>query len=991
MAAMDFQKATAERIVRLFTEGERPRSRVLLADEVGLGKTIVAREVLSLMRDWRRSVNDDFYSVVYICSNINIAKQNIVKLGIKDKLGVDESRLSMQHILIAEKEKELKAISEMPEQVIPLTPSTSFDFRSSCGIATERALIYELLRRRKEFTGLKQELSEFMRVGVKKENWEGYVRNRYAYRIDRLGSEYVSAMSMAFDNKDHGTVNELHDILSERKVYGYNDQCRIISALRMIYAEISVEMLHPDIVVMDEFQRFKSLLDENESEQSMLTKTFFNQEDTKILLLSATPYKPYSTLEELNESGSDEHFSDFKSVVNFLNKHEADNAEFHESWENYNAVLSHIESADYDIVLVAKQQAEESLYKSMCRTERFNKGLIKTVIEDVELTPDDIKAYFQSRSLIDLVNIKAKDRAFSSFPIEYVKSCPYPLSFMDKYKIKQYIANHLTSSVRKSGIKRLLIPYETVNGYKSVPKMNAKFSKLCRMLFDEGSADKLLWVPASHPYYKTEGVYSKAEGFSKVLVFSSWEMIPRMLSVMLSYEAEQRVLRTLIGRGKRPGAYYKETKTHGRYGSNRLSALKDDLNPLMYPCRFLSGLYNPAEFLGNDIEVIRCHIKNKITEWLDAWMTENGLSFRDKNNSSFLCLIMKHMDYLECELPEYVPKDTATLLADAAIAAPAVCFYRIFKDIDKATKASEIMIKIFNRAESAAVIDLCHDEESDNYMEDVLEYCVEGNLQAVLDEYDHMLCGEWDEIIESGTLDGGNLQIDMIDKDCNVFKKGMRINFAIPFTNAKIDDKNLAHTSGIRLSFNSPFRPFVLSTTSVGQEGLDFHWYSRKLLHWNLPSNPVDMEQREGRVNRFKCLAIRQSLGKEYNDILNWKEIFTKATEDYKGNFSDMVPYWCLPENFPEDSRQMVERIILQYPLSSDQGKYERLKKVLSLYRLTMGQPRQEELLEMLASSKLTNEQIEKLIINLCPYDKRCKQAKSQEGSQSEIGHREDI
>jgi hypothetical protein len=133
-------------------------------------------------------------------------------------------------------------------------------------------------------------------------------------------------------------------------------------------------------------------------------------------------------------------------------------------------------------------------------------------------------------------------------------------------------------------------------------------------------------------------------------------------------------------------------------------------------------------------------------------------------------------------------------------------------------------------------------------MEDVLEYCVEGNLQAVLDEYDHMLCGEWDEIIESGTLDGGNLQIDMIDKDCNVFKKGMRINFAIPFTNAKIDDKNLAHTSGIRLSFNSPFRPFVLSTTSVGQEGLDFHWYSRKLLHWNLPSNPVDMEQREGRV-----------------------------------------------------------------------------------------------------------------------------------------------
>lgn len=973
MAAMDFQMATAERIMHLFTHGERPRSRVLLADEVGLGKTIVAREVLSKMRKWRKSLKDDLYNVVYICSNINIARQNIVKLEIKDKLGVDESRLSMQHILIEEKKRALKKPDEssMPEQIIPLTPSTSFDFRSSCGIATERALIYDLLSRREEFSDLKKKLSEFMRVGVRKENWEGHIRNRFTYRIDKLGETYVKSMSFDLDNKALRIVDELHDILAEEQTYNYDDQCRIIAALRMAYAEISVEKLDPDIVIMDEFQRFKSLLDETDSEQSMLTRTFFNQEDTKILLLSATPYKPYSTLEELNENGSDEHFSDFKTVVNFLNREAEENAEFQERWEKYNAVLSHIESAEYDIVLAAKDNAEEALYRSMCRTERFNKGIVKTIIETVDMTPDDIKSYFQSRSLIDLVNVKTKNRAFGSFPIEYVKSCPYPLSFMDKYKIKRYISEHLTPAVRKSGIRRLFLPYESINGYKPIPKMNAKFNELCRMLFEEGNADKLLWVPASHPYYKTKGVYSKAEGFSKILVFSSWEMIPRMLSVMLSYESEQRILGCLIKRGKRPGAYYKETKTHGRYGSNRLNALKDEFNPLMYPCEFLAGLYSPEDYLGLDIKDIRHDVKSRIESWMKVWMKDNNLTFRNKNNSSILSMIMRHMDNEECELPEYIPEDTADLLTDAAIASPAICFFRIFGNRQKATDASGIMIKIFNRAESAMVLDLCYDKSSDNYMEEVLEYCVEGNLQAVLDEYDHMLCGDWNEIIESGTLDGGNLQIDMIDKECNVFKKGMRINFAIPFTNAKIDDKNLARTSGIRLSFNSPFRPFVLSTTSVGQEGLDFHWYSRKLLHWNLPSNPVDMEQREGRVNRFKCLAIRQSLGKEYNDIQNWYEIFSIAAEDYKGDFSDMVPYWCLPENFPEDSRQMVERIIFQYPLSSDQGKYERLKKVLSLYRLTMGQPRQEELLEMLASSKLTNEQIEKLIINLCPYDKQ--------------------
>jgi MoxR-like ATPase len=43
----DFQIETAKRIAYLLIHG---RSRVLLADEVGLGKTIVARQVIELIR-----------------------------------------------------------------------------------------------------------------------------------------------------------------------------------------------------------------------------------------------------------------------------------------------------------------------------------------------------------------------------------------------------------------------------------------------------------------------------------------------------------------------------------------------------------------------------------------------------------------------------------------------------------------------------------------------------------------------------------------------------------------------------------------------------------------------------------------------------------------------------------------------------------------------------------------------------------------------------
>ncbi|MEA3275971.1 MAG: helicase-related protein [Pseudomonadota bacterium] len=61
----------------------------------------------------------------------------------------------------------------------------------------------------------------------------------------------------------------------------------------------------------------------------------------------------------------------------------------------------------------------------------------------------------------------------------------------------------------------------------------------------------------------------------------------------------------------------------------------------------------------------------------------------------------------------------------------------------------------------------------------------------------------------------------------------------------------------VRAAFNSPFRPFVLTSTSIGQEGLDFHPWCHRLVHWNLPGNPVDLEQREGRIHRYKGHAAR--------------------------------------------------------------------------------------------------------------------------------------
>ena len=148
------------------------------------------------------------------------------------------------------------------------------------------------------------------------------------------------------------------------------------------------------------------------------------------------------------------------------------------------------------------------------------------------------------------------------------------------------------------------------------------------------------------------------------------------------------------------------------------------------------------------------------------------------------------------------------------------------------------------------------------------------------------------------------------------------------------------------------------------------------LLHWNLPSNPIDLEQREGRINRFKGLVIRQQIASKYgteltNDHIEnfgvWDALFNladKAEREGTGK-CELIPYWHV-----EADRFQIERIIPFYPFSRDRAKLTSLLKTLAIYRLAFGQPRQPELVEHLLaniSDDRLEEIREKLIIDLSP------------------------
>lgn len=977
----DFQRATAERILHIYKDLDH--RRVLLADEVGLGKTFVAKQVINLVREWHKEKKDDFFKVVYICSNANIADQNIEKLGVENRMSISESRLSMQHLYIKLAEKDIAKQhndSEMPESIIPLTPSTSFRFYSAQGTANERALMCNILCRQPQFDSYQDVLDDFLRCGVK--YWSELI-NSYNEKIERCGEDYLQDMH---DNLQTKLTDEIICQLLDYAHNGcdYRERATIINTLRRIFAEISIDMLDPDLVIMDEFQRFNSLLEQSDDEQSMLANKFFDNEhsNTKILLLSATPYKPYSTLEELNTDGMDEHYQDFMKVMDFLfaTKDKAD--QFKLLWQSYSSALKRTEVVDLSPLIAAKETAEEALYSVMCRTERFNSGIIDdSRVSDVEVQPEDILSFAECQNLMDYLSECNPKARLGNVPMEYVKSSPYLLSFMDKYELKKRIVSALKRTDAKDVCKldALLLSKYAINNYRPIVPASGKLKSLHDLIFGarhEKKAHLLLWVPASNPYYKAGGLFESedAKNFSKLILFSSWEMVPRMISVMMSYYEELYTFGEL--KKQNPELRYISQKKN-RYGENRLRA--DGL--LEYPSQALATCYHPADFFGERLTMIRKVVKQRIQDMLSTNDVIRQIPQNGRNNAKMILSLMKVLDGESLKEAEglYVPANALDVMTDIAVASPAVCAYRQSGDKEDAKLVAKAIVSVFNKPESAAVIDLVYSKKSDDdYYESVLDYCALGNLQAVLDEYAHMMQTEkLGNAVMEAIIGTSNLNIDTNDSLGNEEKKlPMRCHFAIPFIDKTITDKAVARTSNIRKAFNSPFRPFILSTTSVGQEGLDFHWYARKIVHWNLPSNPVDLEQREGRINRFKCLAIRRNVAKLYgtNSYHTWDDLFGTAYSALKGHHSDIVPYWCLPitELTDEQRSQLeyIERIVPLYPLSRDRYKYERLIKVLALYRMTLGQPRQEELLNLLREMHLSDEQLKELTIDLCPCNK---------------------
>jgi hypothetical protein len=393
----------------------------------------------------------------------------------------------------------------------------------------------------------------------------------------------------------------------------------LIGKLRIIFAQISLDKLEPDLVIMDEFQRFKYLINSDpESETGLLANKFFNSDKVRMLLLSATPYKMYSTLEEIDETQVDEHYAEFMDVMRFLNITPQEDEHFHTVWNNYSISLKELTAGDTTF-LAAKQAAEDALYSHICRTERISATESADIIdahevkEPVEVEVSDIKAYLQVQRLLEDINLPY------NVPVDYIKSCPYLLSFMRDYKLKRDVERYFAAHPEDMSVLNrewLWLKRQSFDRYDEIAPGNARLARVLKHTFKDG-AENLLWVPPSRPYYALGGVFENSKHFSKTLIFSSWEMVPRMLAGLLSYEAERKTVGVLVQKNPEKGARYFYSGEK-RFPLARLNFSVSNGSPnamtlfcLMYPSRFLADCYNPIDCMnrGLSLSEIEAEIK----------------------------------------------------------------------------------------------------------------------------------------------------------------------------------------------------------------------------------------------------------------------------------------------------------------------------------------------------------------------------------------------
>jgi hypothetical protein len=934
------------------------------------------------------------------------------------------------------------------------------------GVARERALLYWLLCDVWNLVGAAPK--NFFQVFKGNDAWDREV-DRLSVEIERLEGGDIDAdvktrfceelakskgLRSAFDAAlEHFQRRRDQPQNLPRDIRELRDP--LIGQFRECLARACLSALEPDLIILDEFQRFSSLLGGDQSEEGKeiaeLGQQFLAYPGAKILLLSATPYKAYTLAHEV---GTDNHHKDFLRVAKFLLNDPLRFDDLKHCLKEFNEALFDCTAQGAARLLEAKRAMEVALRRHIVRTERLG------VTVDRDGMIEEMRVPACRLEVQDLEAFKALDALALSMGqldiVEYWKSAPYVLNFMERdgYVLKRDVVESIESGAalvsgdRAAGLRDATLRSSALAKFDPFDLQNSRLRALVSAVLDKG-AWKLLWIPPSLPYYTTSGTpYDdvSSEEITKVLVFSNWRFVPRAIAGLLSYETERRIAaltserlryQDLSSRSRRPLLTFSlDERGDARdlnhlvplYPSWSLCALLDPLEeakraadegrPLDHQSLLRLGMERIANRLQVTIDKNVGRAEREDQRWyglamLEADLGEHGNETRawfsqrlpwssfveakgddDGSEGGFKIHIDKFFSLAGSEELGKMPEDLSRILAKVTIGSPAVVALRSFQRLaraqgvsgcpawllDAAARVGLAFRTLFSQPDATVLTRALYGGAvgggDERYWEAMLDHCIAGNLQAVMDEHVHVLRESLgvatktpeeavkriaEEIVSGMSLRATVLRVDdfkvgealrLADKQIS-----FRCRSALRFdTDPGEDGESETRADQVGVAFNSPFRPFVLASTAVGQEGLDFHLWCHAIFHWNLPSNPVDFEQREGRIHRYKGHVVRRSVASAlgiaalHGTVAGsdpWESLFSIARAHRKEGQNDLVPYWV----FNGSGQFKIRRYIPTLPLSRERAAAGRFRAALGAYRLVFGQPRQEDLLAFLQSA----------------------------------------
>jgi len=949
--------------------------RFLIADEVGLGKTVVAQQIIE-----RLSGNDRQapFVVYYITNGQRVANQNRGRLV--DFLSEEEQKEAVARA------DRLNLIPLLPKPktrvaLYALTPGTSFPGKTTrlhAGRKEERAFLSALLTR--TYPHLIRKFPEKTMQRNVTSDWEGLVR-RHRQPVALLQRRFIYAFKAALTKEFGGNPKERLPA-----VVGIEPAGRFVGRLRRALAYTVLTAQPPDLIILDEFQRYRDLLSKANRTDPLIGALFEPASSPPaLLLLSATPYKLFAT--RLEENRGVEANREFFELLEFLGGASGAllQADAKAAFARFgNIILSIAKAAapsqesvpfvEEARALRAHLQGLLAFYMSRMEREPTSDDSAHTTALDAALDAEDVRAFRH------LANSFKPEHAWAALP--YWLSVPLPAQALGV----RYQAWREGTLLKDRSLPKLTL--ESRRRYALPRKWpHPKLRALKEVTGTEALA--LPWVRPSIAWWPLGGAWEQAEHESKLLLFSRFKATPQSVAALTSLRVEAALL-------ARAGGYDQVWKRRRlQAGPGRLPTVA-----LFHPSPFLIRETDPLQgglkagpprdavrkqlahaLKKLNVEVVRGpgqKSKRRKPLWALLSALEQKTGDAEVGKSAWRVLASGDQRLEDLLNDWHAEREIAWIsrreledLVTAAVASPGVVLGRaLFRHVCDALEKD-----VFGR-----IVALCW-QALRLYLDKPVFWavmpkgkpvkalqlaCLEGNLEAVLDEHFWMRRqslptrehGLIDDLREALGVTSGSFSFHSVHPS-----KGPRIRVrchaAVAF--GSTDDEERATSAAgdeapprsdeLRNAFNSPFWPHVLATTSVGQEGLDFHTWCSRVLHWDLCSSPLELEQREGRIQRYAGLAVRRRLAALLRDESSeelfgkgsvWKRVEEAANQRYR-NDSGLAPWWVL-------EGAHVERFVFKLPQSRDWEKFELLREQRLIYRLTLGQPNQEDLLDFLAS-----------------------------------------